>query len=142
MKKIIQFFAVLSFAVLLGVGAASAQSTAKMKADLPFNFNLGKQKLNAGVYKIEVTRNLAGVATVSFIDGSGKVRRTVLGITSGKSSPEQAKLLFAWVGNGNSLSDILLENDGISLNVSRPKRQVTVTGRNGGPAAVSLASIN
>src|ERR1700747_1418103 len=101
--KLITFFAVLVFAVSGGiVGVAHAQDDETVKANIPFDFYAGKQKMPAGSYRIGI--NL-GTELISFTDESGKHKIFLIG-TSGDIGNGKSLLVFKHSGDVYALEEL------------------------------------
>jgi hypothetical protein len=100
--KLITFFAVLVFASVGIVGVAHAQNDETVKANIPFDFYAGKQKMPAGSYRIGVA---LGTDLISFTDESGKHKIFLIG-TSGDEGNGKSLLVFTHSGDVYSLEEL------------------------------------
>ena len=101
-SKLIAFFAVLVFALVGIVGAAHAQDDETGKANIPFDFYAGKQKMPAGSYRvgIDVARQV-----ITFTDESGKHRMFLMG-TPDDDGDGQSLLVFTRSGDVYALEEL------------------------------------
>ena len=84
--KFITLFAVLVFASVEIVGVVHAQDDETVKANIPFDFYAGKQKMPAGSYRIGI--NLE-TDVISFTDESGH-RMFLIGTAARRSDGKTA----------------------------------------------------
>ena len=75
--KLFALFAVLVFASVGIVGSAHAQDDETVRANIPFDFYAGKQKMPAGSYSIGIDLR---TELISFTDESGKHKIFLMGI--------------------------------------------------------------
>jgi len=100
--KLITFFAVLVFASVGIVGVAYAQDDETVKANIPFDFYAGKQKMPAGTYRIGI--NL-GTDLISFSDESGK-HKVFLSGTHDDYGDGNSQLVFTHSGDVYALEEL------------------------------------
>ena len=101
--KLITFFAVLVFAVSGGiVGVAHAQDDETVKANIPFDFYAGKQKMPAGSYRIGID---LGTGLISFTDESGKHKMFLMG-TPDDDGDGKSLLVFTHSGDVYALEEL------------------------------------
>jgi hypothetical protein len=98
--KLITFFAVLVFASAGIVGLAHAQDDETGRANIPFDFYAGKQKMPAGSYRIGV--NLE-TDVISFTDESGH-RMFLIGTAA--ESDGRPLLVFTHSENAYALEEL------------------------------------
>lgn len=132
----------LSLTVFLGVLTAAAQSASRVTAEIPFDFNVGNMKMDAGTYDIKIIRSLSGSAAVTFINETGEVLETVFGTLNGKVSTGNSWLVFERAGTGHALSDIAMPDSGISIPISAQKRRLGVTVSRNDRVVLPIANIN
>src|ERR1700722_10491689 len=99
--KLITFFAVLVFASVGIVGVAHAQDDETVKANIPFDFYAGKQKMPAGSYRIGIDLE---TELISFTDESGKHKIFLIG-TSGDEGNGKSLLVFTHSGDVYALEE-------------------------------------
>jgi hypothetical protein len=99
--KLIALFSVLVFASVGIVGVAHAQDDETIKANLPFDFYAGKQKMPAGSYSIGI--NLE-TDVISFTDESG--HRMFLMGTVAEEADGRSLLVFTHSENAYALEEL------------------------------------
>jgi hypothetical protein len=100
--KFIALFSVLVFASAGILGVAHAQDDETVKANIPFDFYAGKQKMPAGSYRIGIDLE---TAMISFTDESGKHKIFLIG-TSGDEGNGKSLLVFTHSGDVYSLEEL------------------------------------
>ena len=100
-SKLITFFAVLVFASVGIVGVAHAQDDETVKANIPFDFYAGKQRMLAGSYRIGI--NLE-TDVISFTDESG--HRIFLIGTVAEQTDGRSLLVFTHSENAYALEEL------------------------------------
>jgi hypothetical protein len=106
--KLITFFAVLVFASGGIVGVAHAQDDETVKANIPFDFYAGKQKMTAGSYRIGIDLE---TEMISFTDESGKHKMFLMGTPDGYGN---GKSLLAFTHSGDVYALEELKSDAFS----------------------------
>lgn len=100
-------FALLGLGMLLVVSAAQAQET-HVKANIPFDFVVGKQTLPAGEYMLAGAGNSNQAILIRSNDGKTANFATTSSCTSSSPS-ESTKLIFHTLGGRYFLSQIWTE---------------------------------
>lgn len=100
--KFIALFSVLVFATAGIVGMAHAQGDETIKANIPFDFYAGKQKMPAGSYRISID---LGTELISFADESGKHKMFLAGTTD-NDGDGQSLLVFTHSGDAYALQEL------------------------------------
>jgi hypothetical protein len=100
--KRITFFAVLVFASVGIVALAHAQDDKTVKANIPFDFYAGKQKMSAGSYRIGID---LGTELISFTDESGKHKIFLMG-TPDDDGDGKSLLVFKQSGDVYALEEL------------------------------------
>src|ERR1700740_2658210 len=100
--KLITFVAVLVFASVGIVGLAHARDDETGKADIPFDFCAGKQKMPAGSYRIGID---LGTGLISFTDESGKHKMFLMG-TPDDDGDGKSLLVFTHSGDVYALEEL------------------------------------
>ena len=100
--KLITLFAVLVFASVGIVGLAHAQDDETEKANIPFDFSVGTQKMPAGSYRIGI--NLE-TDVISFTDESGKHRMFPVRIAA-EEGDGRSLLVFEHSENAYALEEL------------------------------------
>jgi len=100
--KFIALFAVLVFASVGIVGLAHAQDDETEKANIPFDFYAGTQKMPAGSYRIGINHE---TDVISFTDESGKHRMFLMG-TAAEEGDGRSLLVFEHSENAYTLEEL------------------------------------
>jgi len=106
---------------LLTISAASAQNRSKLEANIPFDFTVGHEMMEAGTYRIAVNP----VNNLLVIQGRDAHLGTafVLAVPGGASTESAGKLLFDCYGGACALATVLpAAQNGRSLQLSQPAR--------------------
>jgi len=104
--NLIALFSVLVFASVRIVGVAHAQDHETIKANIPFDFYAGKQKMPAGNYSIGI--NLE-TDVISFTDESG--HRMFLMGTVAEEADGRSLLVFTHSENAYALEELKSDAD-------------------------------
>lgn len=105
MKRFIQF--IFLSAVLGGVSiAAQAQSTTKVKADLPFDFSIGDKSYEAGEYNMRVVRTNSSHSVLQLMNKEGNVIHAVLVRKDDAKRAKKGSLQFEIEGEKRRLSSL------------------------------------
>ena len=91
-KQLLAFVGVLS--LILVAGSAFAQSE-EVRANIPFDFYAGAQKMSAGSYRIGIDLE---TDIITFTDESGKHRVYLMG-TPDREGGDTSQLVFEHLGN-------------------------------------------
>ena len=102
---------VVAMALVTAVASANAQSAKKVAADVPFDFIVGDQTLNAGAYTVKSTTAPENGLMIQRASGKSEAMRLSFPIEPSKSN-RNAKLVFhrygqryflaeVWTGSGN-----------------------------------------
>jgi hypothetical protein len=115
--------------VATGAGLASAQSSVRVLANVPFAFTAGGQTLAAGDYAIHQTSDTADVLELQNT-GTNKAVMVSFLARLGQRNDMQAALVFDKNEDGVFLSEIHVPGEDGYLVANVPKRHVhdTVTG--------------
>jgi hypothetical protein len=100
--KFIALFSVLVFASVGILGVAHAQDDEIVKANIPFDFYAGKQKMPAGSYRIGIDLE---TEMISVTDESGKHKIFLIG-TSGDEGSGNSLLVFKHSGDVYALEEL------------------------------------
>jgi hypothetical protein len=100
--KFIVLLSVLAFASEGIVGLAHAQDDETEKANIPFDFYVGTQKMPAGSYGIGINRE---TDVISFTDESGKHRMFLVGIAA-EEGDGRSLLVFEHSENAYALEEL------------------------------------
>jgi hypothetical protein len=100
--KLITYFAVVVFASVGIVGVAHAQDDKTLKANIPFDFYAGKQKMPAGSYRIGI---FFGTTLISFTDESDQHKMFLMG-TPDKDGDGKSLLVFTHLGDVYAVQEL------------------------------------
>ncbi len=123
-KQVLSIVATLGLLLTLAI-AGSAIAAVRLRANIPFDFTVGKDKLPAGQYTVDGTI-VQGHLLISAKDRSKSVFTSVFGGQSSRK-PSQAKLIFHRYGNQYFLSQVWDEGgtEAMQLPESRAERELT-----------------
>ena len=93
MKKFIYTVSFLAIALTFSGTSALAQSVTKIDADIPFDFAIGGQALEAGKYVMRLRRNTSGSETLEIRDARNHVVYEAFLLQNGDSSLNESKLV-------------------------------------------------
>ena len=129
-KGIYSIFAAAVLICLCAVSSAKAQSTNRvvLKADIPFEFTIGKVRLPAGEYTVRSVSDSSDILQLISADGHAGALVQMNSIY-GKTA-ESAKLIFSRSGNHYFLPKrgCLRPESASKLEVRRPARDRTRVG--------------
>lgn len=111
--------------LVLAVGMASADSKTIIKANVPFDFNIGDQTFAAGEYSViqplqhMIALRDARGRTISFAFTND--------VLSGNEGPDASTLRFQWVGGRRELVEVwtLGNPSGLHLNSATPLKKAS-----------------
>jgi len=135
MKRIIQFFTLLGFAILISTVSAKAQTTTSIDADVPFNFNIGQETFASGKYKLKVIQDGAGGSIVTINNQAGDIQRTVVAVATARTGNGISELVFERLGKDRYLTGIALPDRGLKL-AAPPRNSKVLVINNMGYGAV------
>lgn len=124
-KQVLSIVATLSLLLTLAIAgsaiAGSATAAARLRANIPFDFIVGKDKLPAGQYTVDGTV-VQGCLLISAKDRSKSVFTSVFGGQSSRK-PSQAKLVFHRYGNQYFLSQVWDEGGTVAMQLSESRAE-------------------
>jgi hypothetical protein len=122
-KRVLSVVAMSSFLFTLAI-AGSAIDLGRMKANIPFDFTVGKTKLPAGSYIVD-SAVVRGCLQISAADRSKNLFVSVFGGETSKK-PSQAKLVFHRYGDQYFLWQVWNEGgtEAMRLPKSRAEREL------------------
>jgi hypothetical protein len=127
-KQVLTIVATLSLLLTLAI-AGSAIAAARLRANIPFDFTVGKDKLPAGQYTVDGTI-VQGCLLIKAEDRSKSAFTSVFGgQSSGK--PSRSKLVFHRYGSQYFLSQVWDEGstEAMQLPESRAERELAKQSR-------------
>jgi hypothetical protein len=104
MKKQLLMMVVSAFFLMLTAGVSEAQSVRLMRANIPFDFNVGSTSLPAGRYAIERS-STGGVLRIVSLDGKKSIFVPILEAYNRKPQ-SRAQLEFRRYGTERFLSQV------------------------------------
>ena len=119
MKKFIYAVSFLAIALIFGNTNASAQSATRIDADIPFDFAVGEEVLEAGNYVMRLRRNNSGAQSFEIRNAKNRVVYEAFLMENGDTSLDKAKLVFDRVDGQRVLANIRLQNRGFAVPVEK-----------------------
>ena len=112
---------------LMMVIPAQAQTVRQMNAAIPFDFNIGDARYEAGVYEIKPSCSSQVIWCVK--PQSGGPERFFFAAQNGgmNKQPEKPILIFERVGGVNFLKEIQVRGNSLNWTVSKGKMQREIT---------------
>jgi len=108
----------LGSVVLMGTGRAYAQSTESVRAQIPFDFKVGRATLPAGEYQLRYDPAEAGsVLTVRSADGRHEAFALTEAVEARRGTPSTDKLVFEREGTSYVLSEVFTGESNVGLEV-------------------------
>jgi hypothetical protein len=107
----------LALAVTFGIATASAQTNSNLRADVPFNFNVGKSTLPAGDCGVVIADKVARIACAD--DQAG-----IVGQEARKDHTGTAKLVFHKYGDQYFLAEVWTESKGLILSETPAEKEM------------------
>jgi hypothetical protein len=124
MKKLIQFFSILSLVVVFSIISAQAQTSKQYAAEIPFNFSVGQKSYQAGSYVIKVSKLRAtNSISLSLEDKEKNLLQTILVRENGDVAKAEPKLIFTSHDNQRFLTKMVMQGMGVSIVVSDNDKQ-------------------
>jgi len=119
---------------------AKAQSTYGVRANVPFEFNVGDKTLPAGKIRVREMTTNSGALAISNLDKGQHAIRIAHAVNPNKA--DQAKLVFRRYGNRYFLAQVWIPGyDGLELNKSKSERALerdTLLSKNSAPELVTI----
>ena|SRR5690348_13876203 len=122
MKTRLIVCALMAAFALGGHSFAQSQADATEKANVPFDFYAGDQKLPAGTYSIGIDLE---DKTISLTDESGNKRMFLMGTPDGDGD-ERSELVFAHSGNTYELEEVRSDVIDLHFATKVPEEVATV----------------
>ena len=136
MKKLIQFFSILSLVAVFSIVSANAQTIKQYAAEIPFNFSVGEKSYEAGSYVIKVSKlNATSSIALMLEDKNKNLLQTIIVQQNGNVAKSEPKLVFTTHSNQRFLSKMIMQEMGVSIDVaSREKQNARAKGKPEAPA--------
>ena len=143
MKKLIQICSVLCLVLTFSFISAHAQTTKKIKADIPFDFNVGGNHYNAGSYTLRLADSRPGAA-IYLIDSDNKIIDTLLVANVVEAAAGESTLTFNNYDGQRFLSNITTRGGSYRTIRTKVERQVAAGKRpvEKKPVLVAIATAN
>ena len=119
--KVIMFLAVLVFGAVGSISSAQAQSDEIEKANVPFDFYAGAQKLPAGSYTLGV--NLEH-QMITLSDDSGERKMFLMGTLAGDGYDNKSELVFEHSGDTYALKEVKSDVTDLTFHTTVPNAAV------------------
>jgi hypothetical protein len=132
-REILKSFTMLMLALAFAGLTTQAQSPTQVKAQIPFSFMIGSQRLPAGEYTIRYVNQDAGKTALLFKSADGRTSRIVNMMPKERNATqEKASLVFNQYGESYFLSEVWTGGDqyGLSLPRSRAERNLNELSQN------------
>jgi hypothetical protein len=125
MKKLSQFFSILSLVAVFSIVSVNAQTVNQYAANIPFDFSIGQKSYQAGSYVIKVSKVAQGSIALSLEDKDKNLLQTILVRRNGDIARVEPKLVFTRHDNQRFLTKMLMEEMGVSIAVSNSDIQAS-----------------
>lgn len=119
MKKFIYTVSFLAIALAFGGTSALAQISTRIDAEIPFDFAVGGEVLEAGTYVMRLRKNNAGAEALEIRDAKNKIVYEAFMLQNGDISLRKPELIFDRVDGQPVLAKIRLENKGFRVPVEK-----------------------
>jgi len=142
MKKLIQICSVFCLVFAFSIISANAQTT-KVKADIPFDFNLRGNNYRAGNYQLRITHLRPGVR-VYVTDNENNILDTFLVTVAGEAPSGAAELVFNNYGGQLFLSRITTRESIFTIIRTGAERQIALSKKRAEkkPKTIAVAMTN
>ena len=124
-KQLVNYLGVLG--LLMVAGSAFAQSI-NVRANIPFNFNVGKDTLPAGQYEVRTISSSSGALLINNWKAKRSEMFVTYGISTSHAQGEEGKLVFKRYGDQYFLSQIWVDSSdtGRELPISPRERELAL----------------
>lgn len=116
-RTMMKVTAALALAVTFGIATANAQTNSNLRADVPFNFNVGKSALPSGDCGVVVAGNIARIACAD--DQAG-----ISGQEARMDASGTPKLVFHKYGDQYFLAEVWTANRGLILSQTAAEKEL------------------
>lgn len=123
MKRIIQVCSMLVLSAVFFTVAAHAQSTSRIEAKIPFDFNVGEKSYVAGDYVMKISRVTFSTVSLSLEDNFGNQLQNVLMASSADTADGVSRLIFDRDANERQLSRVLTGEKGYALSAGGKEKK-------------------
>jgi hypothetical protein len=130
MKRSIQFISFVFIAIVFSVISASAQSSQRFDADIPFEFSVGGHTYAAGNYNVRVVKQ-GSVAVLTLSDSTGKQLERIIVNPNGEASNDESLFTFVREGDQRILTKVASAEVGFDIpRTSRKQKALIATSKN------------
>jgi hypothetical protein len=124
-KQVIQVILAMAVSLSLAVAVGSAQSSPSLKADIPFDFHVGRATLPSGEYTVKSVSPASGAICIQSRDGSKvAMALTIPFAPSKKDGP--AKMVFNRYGSDYFLSQVSNPSDSLVRELMKTKAETEI----------------
>jgi hypothetical protein len=116
-RTMMKLTAALALAVTFGIATANAQTNSNLRADVPFNFTVGKTALPAGDCAVVIADKVARIAC-------SDDRVGIVGQEARNDAPATAKLVFHKYGDRYFLAEVWTDSKGLILTESPAEKEM------------------
>lgn len=116
-RTMMKLTAALALAVTFGIATAYAQTNANLRADVPFNFMVGKIAIPSGDCGVVLSSQAARVAC-------GDEQAAIVGLRATADATGQPKLVFHKYGDQYFLAEVWTESKGLIVAESPAEREI------------------
>lgn len=116
-RTMMKVTAALALTVTFGIATANAQTNSGLRADVPFDFMVGKTAIPAGNCGVVLSSQVARVACADEQAG-------IVGIQAKSEATGQAKLVFHKYGDQYFLAEVWTDSKGLILAESPGEKEM------------------
>jgi hypothetical protein len=116
-RTMMKVTAALALAVTFGIATAYAQTNANLRADVPFNFTVGKTAIPAGDCGVVLSTEVARITCTG--DEAG-----IVGLPAKADATGKAKMVFHKYGDQYFLAEVWTESKGLILAESPAEKEM------------------
>lgn|SRR5690606_23876395 len=130
MKKVIQIVSFLALVFAIAGVEASAQSSIKIDATIPYDFQVGDEQFEAGKYVMRVRRMTNGAGDlIELRDSRHRVVWESFALENGKTGSGKANLVFDKSGSIAKLTEIRTGERGYSISTDKTERGLDIASK-------------
>ena len=130
MKKVIQIVSFLALVFVMAGVEAQAQSSTKIDAVIPYDFQIGDEQFEAGKYVLRVRRLSAGAGNfVELRDARHRVVWESFALENGETGNGKANLVFDKSGSVAKLMSVRTGTKGYAISNDKTERGVDIAAK-------------